>query len=65
MGAEAEGLEDIGTRADAGVEENGHSIADGVDDLGEDFERADCTVELAAYRQRGRYPCQPLLLGLM
>lgn len=46
ISTEGNSLEDVGTRADARVEEDGHAALDGFDDLGEDVERGGLTVDL-------------------
>lgn len=47
VSTEGNSLEDVGTSADARVEEDGHAALDGLDDLGEDVERGGLTVDLA------------------
>lgn len=48
VSTEGNSLEDVGTSADAGVEEDGHAALDGFDNLGEDVERGGLTVDLTA-----------------
>ncbi|RYP26399.1 hypothetical protein DL767_008061 [Monosporascus sp. MG133] len=61
--AQAEGLHDVGARADAGVEEDSHQVPDGVQDLQERLQRANGAVHLPAAVVAHHYALHAVLEG--
>lgn len=52
LGPETECLDDVHTGTDARIEEDGHFIPNGIDDLWKDVEGADGTVDLSTCGKR-------------